>query len=87
MNGDSISELMGIAVSMGFSEEITSHALADMRRRGKNFNPFVISTSSCGAPGKLTSCLGELHGLKKHKHSSLCVTKAVIWESLSQLDN
>ena len=30
VNGDSISELMGIAVSMGFSEEITSHALADM---------------------------------------------------------
>ena len=29
-NGDSISELMGIAVSMGFSEEITSHALTDM---------------------------------------------------------
>ena len=30
VNGDSISELMGIAVSLGFSEEITSHALADM---------------------------------------------------------
>ena len=53
VNGDSISELMGIAVSMGFSEEITSHALADMRRRGKNFNQVVISTSSYGAPGKL----------------------------------
>ena len=58
VNGDSISELMGIAVSMGFSEEITSHALADMRRRGKNFNLFVISTSSYGAPGKLILCLG-----------------------------
>ena len=48
MNGDSISELMGIAVSMGFSEEITSHALADMRRRGKNFNRFVINTAHMG---------------------------------------
>ena len=48
VNCDSISELIGIAVSTGFSEEITSHALADMRRRGKNINPFVISTAHMG---------------------------------------